>query len=213
MQGTHDGEDGLDPPEAARLLEQANRDAHRKLDVQPLLATAAGGLAVLVGYGGLWWSVRDQQPYTGPALGAIILMYGVIAGSVVVTATLYRRATAGVSGPTTRVRRVEGVALLLSILASPLIQGALKHYGASDSIVYGVIPAAAPLIIIGSTAMGIAASHDNRRQFGAALVAVVGGIVALWMGPHAAWAVAGIGLFTGIAGYAAAGLRHRLDKA
>ena len=96
------------------------------------------------------------------------------------------------------------------VLGSPVLQGALKHYGASDAIVYGVIPAAAPLIIVGTTALGIAASKADWPQFGAALAVVIAGVVAAFVGPSGAWLAAGIGLFIAMVGYAAADARrHR----
>jgi hypothetical protein len=86
----------------------------------------------------------------------------------------------------------------------------MHHYGASDAIVYGVIPAAAPMIIVGTTALGIAASKADWRLFGAALAVVIIGVVAALVGPSAAWLAAGIGIFVAVVGYAAAdALRHR----
>ena len=85
-----------------------------------------------------------------------------------------------------------------------MIQGALKEYGASAAIVYGMIPAAAPLIIIGTTVVVIAASKSDWPAFGAALAVVTGGVVALFVGPINAWLVAGIAVFAGVVGYAAA---------
>jgi hypothetical protein len=85
-----------------------------------------------------------------------------------------------------------------------VIQGAMKHYGASHAIVYGVIPAAGPLIIVGTTVLGIAVSKADWPQFGAALTVVTGGVVAAFVGPSAAWLAAGIGLFVGVTCYAAA---------
>jgi hypothetical protein len=84
-----------------------------------------------------------------------------------------------------------------------VLQGALRHYGASDAIVYGVIPAAAPLIIVGTTALGIAASKADWPLFAAALAVVIAGVVAAFVGPSGAWLAAGIGLFIAVVGYAA----------
>ena len=159
---------------------------------------------ILVGYGALWLSTRHQHPYSGPSAGAIVLVYVVVVGSIAVSAKIYQRATAGVSGPSVRQQRVEGVAILISYLGSPVIQGAMKHYGASHAIVYGVIPAAGPLIIVGTTALGIAGSKADWPQFGAALTVITAGTVALFVGPSAAWLAAGIGLCIAVAGYAAA---------
>lgn len=205
---TSDG-DGLDPREAARLLAQTKRDAQRQFSLTPPWITAFGGAVILVAYGALWLSTRGQHPYEGPSLGVVGLVYAVVAVSIAVSVKVYRRATAGVSGPTVKQQRVEGIAILISYLGSPVIQGALKHYGASNAIVYGVIPAAAPLIIVGTTVVGIAASKADWPQFGAALAAVIAGTVALFVGPSAAWLTAGIGLFVAVAGYAAATARRQ----
>jgi hypothetical protein len=173
------------------------------------------GGVILVGYGALWLSTRGQHPYSGPSAGAIVLVYAGVAVAIAVSVKIYRRATAGVSGPPVRQQAAEGVAVLVSfVLGSPVLQGALKHYGASHAIVYGVIPAAAPLIIVGTTSLGIAASKADWPQFGAALTVVTGGVVAAFVGPSAAWLAAGIGLCLAVIGYAAADvLRHRRVRA
>ena len=210
MQGTHniydslkaDNGDRLDPREAERLLTKAQRDAGNRFALRPPRVTAAMGPFILGAYIALWLSTRDQHPYRGPSLGVVGLVYAVVAVSFVVAATVYRRATAGVSGPSVRRRKLEGLALLLSILGSPVIQGAMKHYGASNAIVYGVIPAALPLIVIGTTLVGISVTKEDWPQFGAALVVIIGGIVAAYVGPSGAWLAAGIGLFVAVEGYA-----------
>jgi hypothetical protein len=162
-------------------------------------------------YGSLWLSTRGQHPYKGPSLGVVALVYAAVAVAFAVSVKVYRRATAGVSGPAVRQQQVEGVAILVSfVLGSPVLQGALRHYGASDAIVYGVIPAAAPLIIVGTTALGIAASKADWPLFAAALAVVIAGVVAAFAGPSGAWLAAGIGLFIALVAYAAADAsRHR----
>jgi len=211
MQGTHDidqdapadnGEQ-FDPQEAARVLADARREAQREFSLTPPLISVLMGAIILGAYVALWLSTHDQHPYKGPSLGVVGLVYGAVAVSIAVSATVYRRATAGVSGPSVSQQRVEGIAILISYLGSPLIQGAMKHYGASDAIVYGVIPAAGPLIIVGTTVVGTAASNANWPQFGSALAVVIAGFVALFVGPSAAWLAAGVGLFVGVVGYAA----------
>lgn len=194
----------LDPREAARLLEQASRRARSEFDLRPPLARAVAAVAVLVGYGALWLSTRGQHPYTGPSVGAIALVYGVVVISIAVSVRVYRRARAGVSGPAVRRQKLEGLALLVSFLGSPVLQGAMKHYAAGDAIVYGVIPAAAPLIIVGTTVLAIAASKEDWPQLGAALIAITGGAIAAFVGPSGAWLAAGIALFAALLGDAAA---------
>jgi len=211
MHGTHDidrsatqdDDDGLDPREAARLLAQTERDARRQFELSPPWVSVAMATLVLGAYVTLWLSTRGQHPYTGPSLGVVGLVYGVVAVCIAVSARVYQRATAGVSGPTVRQRKLEGMAIGISYLGSPLIQGAMKHYGASDAVVYGVIPAAGPLILVGTTVVGIAATKEDWPQFATVMVVVIAGMVALFVGPSGAWLVAGLGLFAGVVGHAA----------
>jgi hypothetical protein len=219
MNGTHDADrttradngDELDPGEAARLLAEAEREARRQFNLSPQWINAVMGAVILVAYGSLWLSTRGQHPYKGPSLGVVALVYAAVAVAFAVSAKVYRRATAGVSGESVRQQQAEGVAILVSfVLGSPVLQSALRHYGASNEIVYGVIPAAAPLIVVGTTALGIAASKADWAQFGAALAVVIAGVVAAFAGPSGAWLAAGIGLFVAVVGYAAADAsRHR----
>ena len=210
MQGTHDIDqtttandgNGLDPREAARLLAEATRDAHRQFSLSPPWISAVMGAVILLGYAALWLSTRGQHPYSGPSAGAVVLVYVGVVVSIAVSVKVYQRATAGVSGPALRKQKVEGAAIALSYIGSPVIQGAMYHYHASHTIVYGVIPAAGPLIIVGTTVLGVAASNANRPQFIAALAVVTGGIVALFVGPSGAWLAAGITLFIAVVGYA-----------
>lgn len=184
------------------MLAQTKREAQRQFNLSPPWITAFMAVVILVGYGGLWLSTRGQHPYQGPSVGAIALVYAAVAVSIGVSVKVYRRATAGVSGPSVHQQRVEGVAILVSYLGSPVLQGALKHYGASHAIVYGMIPAAAPLIIVGTTVLGIAATKADWPQAGAAAAVVIGGIVAAFVGPSGAWLAAGITLFIAVLGYA-----------
>ena len=196
--------DELDPREAARLLDQTERDAKRQFNLSPRWITTVMGGVILVAYGALWFSTREQDPYSGPSISAVVLTYAAVIVAIAVAARVYQRATAGISGPSVRRSQVEGAAILISFLGSPVLQGAMEHYAAAPAIVYGVIPAAAPLIVVGTTVLGIAASKAEMPQFGAALMVVIGGGVAAFVGPSAAWLAAGISLFVGVAVYAAA---------
>jgi membrane protein YdbS with pleckstrin-like domain len=211
MQGTLDNEQttaddgpGLDPREAAALIKQTETQAQRQFNLSPPWVTSVMAAVFLIAYAALWLSTRGQHPYKGPSAGAVVLTYVAVVVSIVVAAIVYRRATGGVSGPSVREQRITGIAIAISFVGSPLIQGAMKKYGASDAIVYGVIPAAAPLIMVGTTVVGVAGTREDWPQFGAALVVVVAGIVALFVGPSGAWLAAGIGLFLAVVGYAIA---------
>src|SRR6266581_288536 len=128
MLGTHDVDqttraddgDGLDPREAARLLAQTEQEAQQQFNLSPLWITVVTGAVVLVAYGALWFSTRGQHPYKGPNLGVVALVYTAVAVAIAASVKVYRRATAGVSGPPLRQQQVAGVAILVSfVLGSP----------------------------------------------------------------------------------------------
>ena len=220
MQGTFDnepidvadGDDAFAPDQAAALLARSTRDAQREFDPRPPLLMALMGALVLVAYGVLWLSTRGQHPYSGPSGGAIVFTYTVVVVATVAMVKLHRRATTGVSGASIRQQRVEGAALGLSILCSPVIQGAMYHYHASHTIVYGVIPAAGPLIIIGTTVLGIAGIKADWPAFWAALIIVPAGMIALFVGPSGAWLAAGIGWFIAVIAFAVARAKLQARK-
>ncbi|MBO0686441.1 MAG: hypothetical protein J2P45_25110, partial [Candidatus Dormibacteraeota bacterium] len=151
---TGDG-DGMEPDEAARLLGEAVRRAHRQFDLRRPLFMLIAGVVILVGYGALWFSVREQDPYQGPSLGAIVTVYAAVVVVIAGAARIVQRTTAGVSGRTPRRLAAEGAAMATAFVATGVFQGALKYAGASQEIVYGVFPAAAPLVVVGATLAGI----------------------------------------------------------
>lgn len=99
------------------------------------------------------------------------------------------------SGPTHVLESGEGIAIALAYIATAVIQGALYHAGASHAIVYGIIPAAGPFVIVGCTLAGIMGSRRDWSMFAVALAVVCAGIAGLFVSAAASWAVVGTGLF------------------
>jgi hypothetical protein len=153
-----------------------------------------GAAVVLIAYGAVWLSVRGQHPYSGPAGWALAVLYSTLIAWIVLVSSVYRRATSGVSGRTSRQQKVEGVAFATIWITVYVFQGALYHAGASHAIVYGIYPAAAPLIIGGSAAATYTAAKEEWRWMGFALAAVALAAIASFTGPAGVWAVVGIGL-------------------
>jgi hypothetical protein len=149
---------------------------------------------VLIAYGVLWLSVRNQHPYAGPTGPALAVLYGTIAVWAVFVAVVRRRAVSGVSGRSSQRRQAEAAAFAVPWIMVYVFQGALYHAGASHAIAYGIYPAAAPVIIVGSAAATHQAAHENWEWAAFAGAAVVLGAVAAYTGPVTVWAVIGIGL-------------------
>ncbi len=208
---TGEADDGGEfyPRTAAALLDQTKRRAERQFDFRPPLLTLIGAAVVLVAYGAVWWSVRRQHPYSGPSGTALVVLYTTLIVWIVLVATFYRRATSGVSRRATRQRQAEGVAFVTIWVAVYVFQGALHHAGASHAIVYGIYPAAAPLIIAGSAAATYTAAKENWPWTGFALAAVALAAIGAFAGPAGVWAVIGIGLCVLLLGRVAVQLRLR----
>lgn len=75
-----------------------------------------------------------------------------------------------------------------------VIEGALDHAGASHGIVFGIWPAAGPLIVVGSAVAGYEAGQAKAAASGAAVATVVLGAGACFAGPNAVWGVIAVGL-------------------
>ncbi|HZQ82631.1 MAG TPA: hypothetical protein VFB25_11710 [Gaiellaceae bacterium] len=192
--GSTEPEAELDPREAAALLARTARDAERELDRRPPYLMLLASLVVLVAYGVLWLSVRNQHPYTGPAGWALGVTYGTIAVWVVVVLIVRNRALTGVSGRSMRQGHWEGLAFAVIWTFVYVFEGALTHAGASWEITRGIFPAAAPIVVVGSAAAANQAARQNWSWTGFALGAVVLAGGASYSGPRAVWGIIGVGL-------------------
>lgn len=188
-EATDDGE--LDPREAAALLEQTRRETERELEVRPPWLVLTAAPVVLVAYGAIWLSLRNQHPYVGPAGWALGVLYGTIVAWAVLNVAVLGRRLSGRSSPQ---RRFEA-AIFASIWISVYIfEGALGHEGVSKAVAYGIWPAVAPLIVVGAAAAGYAVGREKRAEATLALGAVLVGTCAAFAGPAGTWGVVAVGL-------------------
>jgi hypothetical protein len=195
---------GLDPREAARILEQTGRQARRQFDPVSPLAALAGAGAFLVGYGAVWWSMRDQQVYTtGPALWSLAVFYGAMTVGGIVAGVVSNRATAGVSGRARRQQLAQGAAIAAAGIGAWVIQGALRYRGVSFEIVYGVYGPTVPLIALAAAGAGINAVRENWLQLGACIGIIAAASLSTFFGPLGAWGLTGLGCCLVLLAYAA----------
>jgi hypothetical protein len=208
MNTTHDTDpmDGPDleadlaPHEAAALISQAQRQARRQLEPQKPWVVMLQAVVVLAVYGAIWLSVRGQDPYRGPSLAVIGLVYGIVGVSILVSVVTLRRAHAGVTGRSRREDRNLAAPLVVAWVAVYVFMGALQHDGASHGVVYGVVDAAGPWLMVGAALGGVAAVRENWPLFAAAVAIVVVGLGGAYAGPVNVWgvlAVAGCAMLVG----------------
>ncbi len=214
MSGTHEEDlastaevgEAFDPRAAATLLAQTRRQALREFDIHTPLLSLIRAVAVLAGYGAIWWSVRGQHPYTGPHGPVFVVVVAVVALTIVAGAQVTRRATAGVSGPSLLQRRAVVAVFVVAYVAVLLFMVALYRAGVGAAIVYGVYPASAPLIVGGAALAGAFAAQEGWLGLGAALAIVAVAALSAFTGPITVWLATGVGCCLVLVGYAAAQL-------
>jgi hypothetical protein len=182
----------FDPREAADLLDSIERDARRRFDPRPPLVGLISAVVVLAIYGTLWLSVRHQHPYVGPSDTATAWAYTILAVSIVVSVTSYRRATQGITGRSRRDDALAALAVGVPWIAVYVFNAALHANGAGQDIVYGVFDAAGPWLVVGAAVAGVAAGRGRPGGIVIGLTTVVIGTVAAFFGPAGAWGVLGV---------------------
>jgi hypothetical protein len=194
----------LDPREAAKILEQTKRQARRQFDPQPPVAVVVGAAGVfLLGYGAVWWSMRDQHVYTtGPALWSLAVLYGLIAVSAIVGSVVFNRAKSGVSGRAKRQQQAQAAAFAAAGIGAWVVQGALRYRGVSFEIVYGVYGPTVPLIALVAVAAGINAMRESWLQLGVCIGIIAVTSVSTFFGPLGAWGLTGLGCCLVLLAYA-----------
>jgi hypothetical protein len=200
----NDDERGLEPREAAELLEQTHREAQRGFAMSSPLLALLGAAVVLVALGAVWLSVRGQHPYKGPTAAGLLVMYGILACWIGVVVTFRRRAMAGLSGRSIRQERAYGVAVLTALVGVSVFQGVLKHDGVSLGIVYGTYPLTVQLIALGALGAAIAAAREEWPGFGVGIAVALVATGSAFAGPRGVWLSDGIGCAVVVLGYGAA---------
>jgi hypothetical protein len=75
-----------------------------------------------------------------------------------------------------------------------IFQGALYHADHTHAIAYGIWPAVAPLLVVGSAAAGYEAARGKRLHAALAVGAVVLAACGAFAGPAGVWGVMSVGL-------------------
>jgi hypothetical protein len=199
---TNDSE-GMDPRDAARLLERTRRQAERDLNFDSPWLTLVAAVAVLAGFGAVWLSVRHQHPFKGPTAAGLSVLYALVAIRLATVAIAARRATAGVTGRSPQRRQAEATAAAGALLAAYLLMGALARAGLNHPVVYWMYGVTATLIVLGAFWAGRSATLEDWPALAVSIaVALVAGGSAL-AGPRGMWLSDGIGLCVVLLAYTA----------
>ena len=180
---------GLDPAGAAVIMQSARERARYDLTVNQPAIFISGAVALLLGYGVIWLSVRGQRPYHGPTGGTVGILLLLVAAAVVVSAVVADRARNGVGGLSAARRRMSSVTLVISYLAVAILEAALTHDGADRPLVHGVVQATAPVLVTGVFYMASSAVSLDWTMSGLGLWLVAVAVGGAFAGPVTVWAV------------------------
>lgn len=165
----------LNPAAAAAIIREAGARARRELVISRPVLLATWGLALLVGYGAMWFSVRRQQPYHGPSAQTVALVLVLLLAALLVTVAAAERPGADVGGRSATRRAVFALCLVAAFVSLGVEKIMLFEIGA-DSSVLGVVGSANPLLATGLAFVASAAvdlrTGWSRFVLGAWLLAV-----------------------------------------
>jgi hypothetical protein len=212
MNKVKDIDDGptMDLHTAASIANETRERAKRELAVSGPLLFASGGLVVLLGYGAIWLSVRDQQPYNGPTGAAIAVLLALVAAAVIITASVVDRAASGVAGQSVLRRRIGFSAVGIGYVGVLVLEAALAHAGASHAIAYGVFAAAAPILVTGAIYIANSATSLDWPLFGLGVALIAIAAAGAFAGPRTVWLVGA--LAGGVAFLTKAGVQLWLSR-
>jgi len=194
---TADGNgDAFTPQQAAALLDEATWQARRKLEPSPPWVGATRGVLVLAALGGIWLTVRHQNPYTGPTGADIPILIAFILANFALATGFRARAGAGVRGPS-RFRPSEIAIMTAAWVAAAAVLGGLAAAGLN----YKLYPTTV-LLVPGVAFAILMLLRKDWRAFAKGVSVTIIGSVGLFATPAGAWLVAGVGLCLMLVGFA-----------
>jgi hypothetical protein len=172
----------MDVRAAAALIRETQQHTRDALQIETAPLYAAWGAAWLLGLGGMWLSVRGQDPYRGPTTASGIFLGVLLVAALIVTMIIVIRASKGVEGTSSLQGQIYGLSWPIGFAALFAIEGALAEQGASDEVM-GLFAATGPILVTALIYLVASALWVDTTMFALgvwlALVAAVGA----WTGP------------------------------
>jgi hypothetical protein len=193
-------DDDMSVEEAAAIMQDARAHARKELAINAPVVCAAAALVMLVGYGAMWLSVRNQHPYTGPSgvsLAAVFVLFGFAVAAVVVVA---HRATDGIGGESARQRRILVATWGTGYVTLLAVQGLIA--GSVSTRTGAFVDFACPLLLIGLVYILASALAREVPTLALGCCLVIAAVSCAWLAPAdvlATCALAGGGAFLLIA--------------
>jgi hypothetical protein len=167
--------------EAAAAMQDARARAGKELVISAPVVYAAWGLVWLLGYGGMWLSVRGQHPYRGPSgvsVAAVFVLAGFAVAAVLVIAS---KAVAGIDGRSARDRRIILATWGIGYLIVVVLQAAISSSVSARTLAF--VGFAAPVLLAGLTYLLAAALGRIRPAFALGTWLLIVGASCAWLAP------------------------------
>jgi len=186
----------FDLQRADAVLHEAQQKAKHELGPRASLISSIWGLVYLIGYGGIWLSVRGQRPYHAPTGLAAALLFVLVAVAGTATAAIRGRTRGGISGASTKRMYAFYIAIGVGVLGV-LIASAVLSSGDASPRVVTFVGAAAPILLLGLawSVLAIAIRRWVFLAFGISLIAAA--LLSTLAAPAAVWGI--LALAAGVA--------------
>jgi hypothetical protein len=183
----------LDPRTAMELVTDTRVRTGRALDVNNAVLYGVWGMAWVVGYLGIWLSVRGHSVYQAPSTWAFVVLGVGMVVALAVTAVTIGRAVRGVTGLSATSGTMYGWAWFISFACLYAINAGLGRAGASDAVI-GLFASAGPVLVVSIMYLAGGALWRNTTMFVVGAWLALVNVVAVLVG------VESFGLLMAIAG-------------
>jgi hypothetical protein len=200
---TEPHEDGMTPGDAARLLAHTQSQAQRELDFRSPLLTLVAAAVVLLGFGAVWLSVRDQHPFTGPTAASLVVLYVLVAIRIGTVLYAHRHASAGVTGRSVRLRRAEAAAATVALVAVYVLMAALIADGIRTDSFYWIYGVTATMIALGTFWAARSAAQEDWTSLGLSVAITLVAAGSALAGPRGMWLGDAVGCCVVLLAYSA----------
>ena len=182
--------------DAAAVVQDARTRARKELVISTPIVYAAWGLVWLLGYGGMWLSVRGQHPYSGPSGVSIAAVFILAASAITTVLVVISKTVAGIGGRSARDRRTLMMTWAIGYLALLIVDGELSSSVSARALAF--VGFAGPVLLAGLAYILASILGRDRLAFALGGWLVIVGAICAFQAPAtilAVCALAGGGAF------------------
>jgi peptidoglycan/LPS O-acetylase OafA/YrhL len=123
-----------------------------------------------------------------------VVLYALVLIRIGTVLYAHRRASAGVTGRSVRLRRAEGAAVAVTLVAVYVLMAALAHDGAGHAVFYWVYGVTATLIVLAAFWAARSAVREDWPQLCLSIAIMLVAAGSALAGPRGMWLSDGVGL-------------------